>query len=271
MKKIFYLFALFSFCGCASYWQRKSCEKINWFQMAQKTAMRGQRMEQNPIYKNCQKVEAEMNSGEINRGFKLGMENYCKAEGAFETGRKGQYFNYDFCETSLHPLIKKQHAKGMQIFCKPESAFIFASRGGIYENQCFDLDETAYLKHYKKGRRSYLKTQILKNENEIQMLDSEISRLRSALNQSYQELRQVQQSMKQYNESLQQQNSRPLGNASPDVYTSQDNNQIQLQLDRINSDIETTLRQIDSNLDQQKKLRNENIDWQAEIDRLIED
>lgn len=266
------LFKLMGYCflliGCTSFWQRRGCEKINWFDAAYETAMNGQRLEQNPTYKMCRQVGADMNSGEVDRGFKLGMTNYCLAQRAFDVGRKGDIFNYDFCETGIHPQLRQHYQKGLNVFCKPESAFEFASNGGEYENQCVERNEPAFMVQYKKGRRGYLKTQILKNEDEIRVIDQDISNIRYALSRSYDELRRIELSMRQYNQAQQQKDHRPLGYPSPFPYTSQDNNQNQIQLDRVNGEIEMNNRRLDEKINRQRQLRSENIDFQAEVDRL---
>lgn len=267
MNKFILLLPLLILLGCSSL--RKECEQQNWFQIAHDTAMKGWRMEQNPMYKKCQKAEAEMNDGEINRGFKLGMEDYCKADGALSAGRNGETFNYDFCEANLHSMLKKQHKNGMDIFCKPESAVEFASKGGIYQSQCTERNEANYLKHYKKGRRSFLKTDILKNENEILSLDREIYNLRSSIARKQQELYLLQQRRPIV---PLQKNQRPFPNKNEQANQAAQDAQRRYQddLDDIQRDIQQLDYRIAAKTNEQKELRTKNIELQAEMDRLAE-
>ncbi len=265
MNKIILLLPYVLLLSCSSL--RKDCEEMNWFQIAHDTAMKGWRMEQNPTYKNCQKAEAEMNGGEISRGFQLGMEDYCKADGALSAGRNGESFNYDFCDTPLHSMLKKQHKQGLDIFCKPESAEEFASKGGVYQNQCTERNEAKYLKHFKKGRRSLLKTQILQNENEILAMDSEIYNLRSSIAHSQQQLYRLQQRRPSIPQP--QKNQRPVFQ-DPNSPANQALQKYERELDDIKDDIESAEFKINYKTNEQKKLRAKNIELQSEIDRLAE-
>lgn len=160
--------------SCMSYFTRKGCEKVNWFQHAYDVAMRGERLDQDERLKQCEKAETEINSGELDRGFKLGMENYCKLDTAMNKGANGDGFNYDFCDSNLVPKLKARHFEGLKKFCSPDNAYLFASRGGVYKNQCPKDMESAYMARYRKGRQVYLKNQIASNESQISGIDSEI-------------------------------------------------------------------------------------------------
>src|SRR5690606_32021767 len=86
--------------GCSSYFTRKGCEKVNWFQHAYNVAMDGKRLQEDGRLRECDKAETEINSAELDRGFKAGMEKYCKPETALAKGASGDSFNYDFCDGS---------------------------------------------------------------------------------------------------------------------------------------------------------------------------
>lgn len=176
MKKLWWgLIALGLFTvSCSSYFTRKSCEKINWFQHAYNVAMNGQRLEEDNRFKECEKAETEINSAEMDRGFKAGMENYCKPETAHAKGADGGSFNYDFCDSNIAPRLRTRFTEGLKAFCTPEAAHTFASKGGVYKNQCPKDMEAAYMVRYRKGRAIYLKNQINNNEAQITSLDGEI-------------------------------------------------------------------------------------------------
>ena len=75
------LISIFILAGCSNYFVRKGCEKVNWFQHAYNVAMTGVRLDQDSRLKQCEKAETEINSAELDRGFKTGMQNYCKRRG----------------------------------------------------------------------------------------------------------------------------------------------------------------------------------------------
>ena len=144
--------------GCSSYFKRKECEKTNWYQHAHEVAMSGRRLDQDPRIQECRKVDTEINDGEMDRGFKLGMHNYCKVESSLSAGSEGKTFNYDFCDSNIIPALKRNHQKGIQSFCRPDNAYLFASQGGVYENQCHHLNESAYMVRFRQGRKIFLTT-----------------------------------------------------------------------------------------------------------------
>ena len=63
--------------GCASYFKRKECEKINWFDHGQSVAMRGDRLNADKAVNECRKVEADISETQLDLGFKSGMQKYC--------------------------------------------------------------------------------------------------------------------------------------------------------------------------------------------------
>lgn len=166
---------LLSTVSCSSYFVRKGCEKVNWFQHAYDVAMRGIRLEEDTRYKECEKVETEINSAEVDRGFKAGMQNYCKLETAYSKGLEGlTIYNYEFCDSNLVPRLRTQFGEGLKKFCTPDYGYTFASQGGVYNQQCPKQTESAYLSKYNKGRQIFLRNKIASHESEIKGIDSEI-------------------------------------------------------------------------------------------------
>ncbi len=171
------LFLILSFlmsASCSSYFTRKGCEKVNWFQHAHDVAMRGQRLEEDDRLKQCEKAETDINSSELDRGFKLGMENYCKPDTAHAKGANGDSFNYDFCDSNVTNRLRARFAEGLKKFCAPDYAYTFASKGGVYKEQCPKDMEGAYMPKYRKGRQVYLRNKIASNEAAISSIDGEI-------------------------------------------------------------------------------------------------
>lgn len=187
IKYYFYLSFLFinafTTTSCSSYFTRKGCEKVNWFQHAHDVAMRGLRLGEDSRLRECEKAETEINSAELDRGFKSGMANYCKLETAHEKGANGDSFNYEFCESNLIPKLKTRHFEGLKKFCAPDFAFSFASKGGIYKEQCPKDMTAAYMPKYRKGRQVYLRNKIASNESQVLAMDSEIQSEQQRANQ----------------------------------------------------------------------------------------
>jgi hypothetical protein len=173
IKYFFIAFFLLS-TSCSSYFTRKGCEKVNWFQHAHDVAMQGKRLEEDDRLKQCEKAETDINAGELDRGFKMGMQNYCTLDTAHKKGADGDSFNYDFCDSNIVPKLKTRYFDGLKKFCSPDSAYIFASNGGVYKNQCPKNMEAAFLARYRKGRQVFLKNKIASNEAQVAGIDSEI-------------------------------------------------------------------------------------------------
>lgn len=185
MKRWLLLIFLFaSTTSCSKYFTRKSCEKVNWFQHIYNVAMEGKRPEEDPRYKECEKAETDINSAEVDRGFKAGMENYCKPDTAYAKGAAGSpSINYDFCDSNLAPRMKARYIEGLRKFCQPDAGYTFASTGGVYQSQCPKDLEVAFLAKYRKGRALFLKNKITGNETEIATLDKEIREQQNLRNQ----------------------------------------------------------------------------------------
>jgi len=161
--------------SCSSFFTRQSCNKVNWFQHAFDVAMEGKRLEEDGRYKECVKAETEINAGEVDRGFKAGMEKYCKADTAYAKGLAGEgSLNYDFCDSNLGPRMHARYVEGNKRFCQPDAGYTWASTGGVYKNQCPKDLEPAFLVKYKQGRKLFLKNQIAANEATIAGLTDEI-------------------------------------------------------------------------------------------------
>lgn len=163
--------------GCASYFLRRSCEKINWYQHGYDVAMSGRRLDADDQIRECRKVEAKMSDSELDTGFKAGMSKYCTGDNVFAVGKAGHPFSYDMCDGESAKKMKFEYENGLVEFCTPENGFRFGASGSIYEKVCHKNTEEAFLAQYRKGRKVFLTAAIVEKEREIQSLGEELSRL----------------------------------------------------------------------------------------------
>lgn len=177
MKYIFSVIIILAQLGCASYFKRKSCEEVNWYEYGQKVAMTGKRLEADQFLNECRKVEAEIGETKLDLGYKSGRDRYCTMDEIFNTGKAGHPFSYELCDHLPRQKVKDRHMEGVLIFCKPENAYAVGAKGEIYEKVCPTDKETAFLKEYNKGRKLYLESAIKSNEVEISDLERSIERL----------------------------------------------------------------------------------------------
>lgn len=175
IKFVFLFFVSTLMCSCASYFVRKDCESKNWFDYGYQIAMSGKRLNSDNYLNECRKAEAEIQESQLDLGFKSGMSNYCKPEVVLASGKKGQFFNSDFCDPGQVKILNAKHAEGIQAFCEPSSGQAFGASGGVYNQICPKEKEDAFMKEYRKGRKKYLTASISENNNRIQKINSDIN------------------------------------------------------------------------------------------------
>ena len=166
--------------SCASA-LKKECEATNWFEHGYKVAMSGKRLNSDGFSASCRKEEVRVSDAELDLGFKAGMQNYCKPEVVFATGKDGQPLNLDFCNPSDEKMLKYKHAEGVDVFCQAGNGYPIGASGRVYNQICPKKLESAFLKEYRRGRRIYLDHEVAGKEHQIldfdrQVMDQEMKR-----------------------------------------------------------------------------------------------
>lgn len=183
MKNTFLvIISLFILTSCASA-IKKQCEKTNWYDYGYQVAMSGKRLSGDSFIASCEKEEVPVNAGDLDLGFKAGMQNYCKPDIVFNTGKSGEFFNMDLCNPSDEKVLKRRHADGVQQFCESSNGYPVGTSGRKYNNICPKNLEPAFMKEYRRGRVVYLEQTILAKEHEIANLDSQASDIQQNINQ----------------------------------------------------------------------------------------
>ncbi|MEZ0390600.1 MAG: DUF2799 domain-containing protein [Pseudobdellovibrionaceae bacterium] len=165
----------FLLSSCASYFTRKDCEKMNWYQIGYDAALRGDRISNDETVNKCRKVEAEISESQLDVGFKAGMSRYCQADGVFQTGKNGDLFNTDFCEPGQLSFLRKRHQDGLNSFCT--DGMTAGLSGKKYKNVCSPGQEKAFLPEYRKGRKKYLQGMIGNTESKVREANLELDKL----------------------------------------------------------------------------------------------
>lgn len=177
MRFIFGGLILFSLVSCVSYFKRKDCEQINWYDYGQKIAMSGKRLEADQLLNDCRKVEAEIGESKLDLGYKSGRDRYCTMDEIYNTGKGGHSFSYELCDHLSRQKVKEKHLEGVLVFCKPDNAYAFGVKGGVYEKVCPENKELFFLKEYNRGRKIFLEASVKNNEIEIADLEKNIFQL----------------------------------------------------------------------------------------------
>lgn len=165
--------------GCANYMIRKECEKLNWYNVGYDAAMRGERISNDDTVSKCRKADADISDSQMDVGFKAGMSKYCQPDTVFQTGKNGELFNTDFCDSGQNSMLRARHEKGIQAYCQASNGVNAGMSGRKYQNVCSQDLEKNFLPQYKVGRRKYLSGMIHNNERKLSETNSDINRLTS--------------------------------------------------------------------------------------------
>lgn len=181
MKKIFLFCILLSLTGCASYFKRKHCESINWFEHGKTVALKGQWLNSDPTVQECRRVEADIQESQLDQGFKSGMGKYCSNEQAYQTGKSGDFFSRDLCEGPQINVLVNAHKNGVKDYCAKSNGQQAGASGKKYQNICPKELEAGFLVEYRKGRKRYVQTMIETRQSDIRENESKINSLRGPL------------------------------------------------------------------------------------------
>lgn len=163
------------FISCASM-IKQSCESKNWYQHGYDLAMQGKRPAGDPMVEQCKKVET-ISEGELDRGFKAGMWDYCKPEIVRNKGKDGDYFNFDFCDPGQMTMLKQTHMSGVKEYCAADNGFAAGAKGKMYNNICPKNMEKPFIKEFNKGRKAFLSARVKENKSRIDDLDRQTADL----------------------------------------------------------------------------------------------
>lgn len=166
--------------GCAAL-TRNQCEKVNWFERGEVLALDGKYPSSDSQLKECRKVEAKIEEGDLDSGWKRGRELYCQPERAFSTGKNGKLFAPDICEQGIVKTLLKKHAEGVRAYCVPDTGRQLGAAGSAYNSICPGDLETPFKAAYQKARRGYLEGLVPGLQNEIQQKQMQISQKRTEL------------------------------------------------------------------------------------------
>ncbi|WP_347357368.1 DUF2799 domain-containing protein [Bdellovibrio sp.] len=179
-KSLLFVLTL-SLVGCTSYFKRKSCEEINWFEHGQKVAMRGQWLNADNTLNECRKVEAEIQESQLDRGFKSGVEKYCIGANSYLLGKSGDLFSRDICEGPQINVLISEHQRGIRDYCAKSNGFTAGTSGKRYQNVCPKELEPSFLPEYRKGRRKYVQSLIDSKDKQVRSIDMDITAKRNSL------------------------------------------------------------------------------------------
>jgi hypothetical protein len=165
----------FFLTSCTSYFVRKDCEKLNWYQVGYDAALRGDRISNDDTVSKCRKVEADISESQLDVGFKAGMSRYCQPDGVYQTGKSGDLFNTDFCEPGQLSILRKRHEEGLKAYCS--DGMTAGLSGKKYKSVCQSQLEKTFLPEYRKGRKKYLQGMIQNAETKLRDNSLQIDKL----------------------------------------------------------------------------------------------
>ncbi len=192
MKTFKLLLAALSLVGCASYFQRKTCESTNWFDYGQRVALEGRRLTGDQFISECNNAEANVGESALDRGFKSGLEKYCQPETAYQNGKNGNFFSTEMCTGQGLSLLTAKHSLGVIDYCQKTNGFSAGAKGKPYNKICPADLERSFMPEFNRGRKRFIETNIDENQKTITRLDHEISSLQSELRFKASELQRYQ-------------------------------------------------------------------------------
>lgn len=253
-----------SLTSCASYFVRKECEKVNWFDHGKSVAMSGRRLTGDELVRKCEEAEANVDGVAIDRGFKTGMAEYCQPETVFQTGKKGEFFNVEMCDGEQPRLLQKRHADGVKAFCAKTNGFAAGATGKKYNNICPDELEAAFMPEFNRGRKSFLNASILANETRIDEIESASRRLESERMTLMGRLQMLGDGKIITREVR---HDAATGTLREETKVTEDAN-VQLQRQNLQSDFDRKTREIESKRREQDELRKANREMRTELSSL---
>ena len=164
-----------SLASCASYFKRKQCEQINWFEHGKQVAMRGEWLNADRTVMECRKVEAEVSETQLDLGFKNGVSVYCTEPRAELVGKSGDFYARDICEGPTITRLLQAYQKGNRDYCQKSNGYNAGVSGKKYQGVCAAELEKNFMPEYKRGRKVYLSARVTDLTFERQTLDSKIS------------------------------------------------------------------------------------------------
>ncbi|KHD88663.1 MAG: hypothetical protein OM95_07610 [Bdellovibrio sp. ArHS] len=182
MSRLLLLVLVLNLISCASYFKRKDCESLNWFEHGKKVALSGNWLNADSMVTECRKVDAEIQESQLDLGFKNGMQIYCSNTHAYNVGKAGDFYSRDLCEGPQINVLINEHKKGVAAYCHKSYGFTAGTSGKKYQNVCPKDLEPAFLKEYRRGRKKYVETLIATKEGEVRDLDARMRTMKSDLN-----------------------------------------------------------------------------------------
>ena len=254
----------FLLSSCASYFVRKDCEKVNWFQYGESVALQGRRLSGDEKILSCEKANADVDHVALDHGFKSGMANYCLPETVFQIGKRGDFFSVEMCDGEQPRLLQKRHADGVNEYCAKTNGFPAGAQGKKYNGICPKELESGFLPEFNRGRKSFLTATIAANEshideieNSIRQLDSERIMLLSQM-QASGEGKIVSRDVK-YD---------PVTHSTHEEMKVTDDADAQRRRENLKWDLDRKNREIDQKRSEQENLRKANRDMKTEVATL---
>lgn len=235
--------------SCASA-LKKQCESTNWHEYAHQVAMRGQRLDQDQFINSCRKEEVEINSATLDKGFKSGMQDYCRPQTAFDIGKNGGKLNKDFCDANEFSVMTKKYQEGLNIYCSVDNSFDLGASGKIYTGICTPENEKALMPGYKKGRKQFIQLSINQNKTKILDFDRDIQLINNDLNRLTYQLSMLPKPEERYNYTTKK-------------FETQDN--YEWQRDSLNTQIRQANQKLNENQNQRSDLQKEIYQLEKEL------
>ncbi|MEK2646993.1 DUF2799 domain-containing protein [Bdellovibrio sp. BCCA] len=265
MTRILLIALALNLTACASYFKKKECESVNWFEHGKKVALRGEWLNSDKLVNECRKVEAEIQESQLDQGFKSGMQKYCSPSYAYQVGKSGDFYSREVCEGPQINVLLAEHKKGVKDYCAKSNGQNAGASGKKYQNICPKDLEPAFLAEYRKGRKRYVQAMISSRESDIHEIETKIASRRADLSYNQGRLGSLEGEVSALEA---QRNFTPIANSSQRSYLDGRISSLSTDVSSLRSTVSGI--QIDiNNLDRERKTKMDEIkEFKAELPSL---
>ena len=174
MRSLFVVVVTLCFLnGCATRITAAQCEAANWADIGEQDGLRGITQGKLTQYKDeCSAFDIDPTTADYERGYVIGLQQYCTAVGGFKAGYGG-YQYHDNCPEDAEKEFYPQYVRGQELYRLELHIFDLETRLYRIEN-----DQRAYRRSSKWADRRYYRWELQHIYSQLRLLELQEFRLR---------------------------------------------------------------------------------------------
>ncbi len=235
--------------ACVPHLSQQQCQSMNWYQVGYQDGSQGRNQRDlSSDIQDCARFKLTVNTGQYQKGWQVGVRQYCQPQTAYNMGVNGAPYN-DICPSDLAGKFNQAYRSGLRKFCVPATGYNIGRAGQPMPNFCASDQVTAFRNAYASGYRVFSTTRDI--QSQIDDINGQISDLNN----------QIQN--RQNNIAAQQRKLVVNKNPQGQPYSPAERQLILMKIDQDRRDIRRMQRQIQDRQDQINQLRAQLTDVQS--------